>query len=820
MSKKNPAATQHKTSLVIEDMTCASCVRRVEKAIRGAIQAEEVSVNLATNRADIVSADKPDLAAVAAAVKRAGYGVGQDEIDLDITGMTCASCVRRVEKALSAVEGVKEAVVNFATSRAHVRFFRQAVTARQLQDAVAKAGYEAHVATKAGGSRDAAKEGAGPGRALLVAAALTLPVFLLEMGSHLAPPFHHWLLAHIGEQPLRIFSFVLTTVVLFGPGRRFFKTGIPALLRGGPDMNSLVAVGAFAAWSYSTVATFAGRLLPEGANHVYFEAAAVIVTLILLGRYLEAGARGKTGEAIRALAGLKPASARVVRAGTEADIPVEDVAIGDIVAIRPGEKLPVDGVIVDGASHIDEAMMTGEPMPVAKSAGGQVFAGTVNGSGAFHYRAEKIGADTFLARIQQMVEDAQNARLPIQALVDRVTEWFVPGVFAIAIVTFVLWMVFAPAPALPHALVAAVAVLIIACPCAMGLATPVSIMVGTGRAARLGVLFRRGDALQSLRDAAIIAFDKTGTLTQGRPELNSFTVAEGFDRRKVLALVAAVESRSEHPIGAALVKEAKTRNIPLPAVRKFTARAGYGVSGIAGKQEIAVGADRYMQALEVDISALADMAKTYAEQGATPFYAALDGKAAAAFGVADPLKPQTRATVQALKDMGVEAVMITGDNKLVAQVIAREAGIARNEAEVLPDGKVEAVRRLQQDGKRVAFVGDGINDAPALSAADTGIAIGTGTDVAIESADVVLMSGDPAGVVNAVGISRATIRNIKQNLFWAFAYNIALIPVAAGILYPRWGVQLSPVLSAGAMAFSSIFVLANALRLRRFKLVL
>jgi len=817
MSEGKTASAQHKTSFVIEDMTCASCVRRVEKAIRGATDAEEVHVNLATNRADIVSAGKPDLAIIAAAVKRAGYGVERDEIDLDITGMSCASCVGRVEKALSAVDGVEEAVVNFATSRAHVRFFKQAVTVRQLQDAVAKAGYEAHPVAESGRSREGGKEGDGLGRSLFVAIVMTLPVFLLEMGSHLVPSFHHWLLVHIGEQPLRVFSFVLTTIVLFWPGWRFFKTGIPALLRGAPDMNSLVAVGAFAAWSYSTVATFAGWLLPAGANHVYFEAAAVIVTLILLGRYLEAGARGKTGEAIRALAGLKPSSARVIRAETETDIPIEEVAIGDIVVIRPGEKLPVDGVIIDGASHIDEAMMTGEPMPVAKSAGGQVFAGTVNGTGAFHYRAEKIGADTFLARIQQMVEDAQGARLPIQTLVNKVAEWFVPAVFIIAIVTFILWMVFGSAPALPSALVAAVAVLIIACPCAMGLATPVSIMVGTGRAARLGVLFRRGDALQSLREAAVIAFDKTGTLTEGRPELSDFTVAKGFDRNKVLAAVAAVESRSEHPIGAALVKEAKARNIPLPKVKTFAARAGYGVAGTVGSQEIAIGAARYMLALEVDISALADVAQMCAEQGKTPFYAAINGKMAAVFAVADPLKPRTCATVRALKDMGVDAAMITGDNRLVAQAIAREAGIETVKADVLPDGKVEAIYQLQQGGKKTAFVGDGINDAPALSAADTGIAIGTGTDVAIESADVVLMSGDPAGVVNAVGISRATIRNIKQNLFWAFAYNIALIPVAAGVLYPLWGVRLSPMLSAAAMAFSSIFVLLNALRLRRFK---
>lgn len=816
-----PAKTHIESQLTIEGMTCASCVRHVEKAIQSVGGVQSAVVNLATEKAHITFDDEPKLASVVEAVKKAGYDVRQESVDLDIDGMTCASCVHHVEKALKLVPGVEEASVNLATNRAHVVFLSGAVTVDALEKAVAKAGYSAKSIVSGEQARDKQKEDIKRlKRDFIIALILTLPVFFLEMGGHFIPAFHHWLAVRVGVFPVRFIEFVLTTLVLFGPGWRFFKRGIPNLLRAVPDMNSLVAVGALAAWGYSTFATFWGRLMPAGTDDVYFEAAAVIVTLILLGRMLEAGARGRTGEAIRALAGLKPKTARIVKDGATVDVALENVDVGDHVLIRPGDKIPVDGVVTEGSSLVDEAMMTGEAAPVLKEKGASVFGGTVNGTGSFVFCAQKVGNDTLIAQIQKMVEDAQAAKLPIQGMVDKITAWFVPAVFAIAIITFVLWIFFGPSPVLPHALVAAVAVLIIACPCAMGLATPTSIMVGTGRAAHFGVLFRRGDALQTLSETKFVAFDKTGTLTVGKPELIDMKLNAGFERNTVLSLVAALELKSEHPIGEALRLAAEKENISLATVTDFATKPGFGISGTANGEKVVIGADRYMKEIGADITPFADKAVHYGQEGATPFYAAINGKVAAIFAVADPVKPRAQETVAALKALHMESTLITGDNRHVAKTIAHKLGITHVAAEVLPSGKVDVVRSLQKGGKRVAFVGDGINDAPALAAADTGIAIGTGTDVAIESADVVLMSGDPAGVVNAVAVSRATMRNIKENLFWAFAYNIALIPVAAGALYPAFGVQLSPMLSAGAMALSSVFVVSNALRLRRLRAVL
>lgn len=806
--------------LNIEGMTCASCVRHVEKALQSVTGVSRAVVNLATEKADVVTTGKPAIADLVKAVDKAGYKVGLDSVDLDIGGMSCASCVRRVEKALSSVEGVKTANVNMATNRAHVEMLRGLTTIVQLQNAVEKAGYSAAPVNREKNDNHRANETDKLARSLIIALILTIPVFVIEMGGHIIPSFHHWIMVTIGEFPSRLIQFILTTLVLFGPGWRFFKSGIPSLFRAAPDMNSLVAVGAFAAWAYSSVATFAGKLLPDGTDNVYFEAAAVIVTLILLGRYLEAGARGRTGEAIKALANLKPKIAHVSRDNIEKDITINDVVIGDVIIVRPGEKIPVDGRVTNGSSNVDESMMTGEPLPVTKKSGDTVFGGTVNGNGTLTFVAEKVGEDTLIAQIQKMVEDAQSAKLPIQTLVDKVTSWFVPAVFAAAILTFVLWLLIGPAPVLSHALVAGVSVLIIACPCAMGLATPTSIMVGTGRAARLGVLFRRGDALQTLRDAKIIAFDKTGTLTVGKPVLQKMVTAQGFEEKTILAQIAAVEIRSEHPIGDALRDAANKANAKLDNVTNFNSKPGFGVYGEVKNHQITIGADRYMKEIGVDISVFNDATQQFGKEGLTPFYAAVDNHIAAILAVEDPIKPRSTETIKVLNNMGIETALITGDNRNTAQAIGKQIGISEIIAEVLPAEKVDAVTKLTKAHGKIAFVGDGINDAPALAAADTGIAIGTGTDVAIESADVVLMSGDPSGVVNAVAISKATIRNIKQNLFWAFGYNVALIPVAAGIFYPWWGVQLSPMLSAAAMALSSIFVLSNALRLKRFKPVL
>lgn len=744
------------------------------------------------------------------------------ELELAIEGMTCASCVKRVEKALTRVPGVAQAQVNLATERALVAFDPTAADAQALVDAVGKIGYEARPiaaeddhAERQAEARDA--EARRLKQAFGISLALTLPVFVLEMGSHLIPAMHHWVLANIGRQNSWLLQFALTTLVLAWPGRHFFSKGFLALWRRAPEMNSLVALGAGAAWSYSVVATFAPQWLPEAARNVYFEAAAVIVTLILLGRMLEARAKGRTGAAIQRLIGLQPRTARVMRDGQPVDLPIEQVRKGEIVLVRPGEKIPLDGEIIEGNSYVDESMLTGEPVPVEKTSGMQATGGTLNTSGSFTLRVTHTGADTMLARIIRMVEAAQGARLPIQALVDRVTGWFVPAVMGVALVTFLLWLFLGPTPALSHALVNAVAVLIIACPCAMGLATPTSIMVGTGRAAEMGVLFRQGDALQTLRDVQVVAFDKTGTLTLGKPTLTGLEAAPGHDAEQVLLWVASVQARSEHPIAVAIVAAAAERKLALLPAEGFAAITGAGVEAVVEGRKVLAGAARLMAERGVDIGVFGERATDWGNQGKTPIFVAVDGRAAAMMAVTDPVKPSAVAAIAALHAQGLKTAMITGDNRHTAQAVARELGIDEVRAEVLPDGKVAAITALREGGRKVAFVGDGINDAPALAAADTGIAIGTGTDVAIEAASVVLMAEDLNGVPNAIALSRATLANIRQNLFWAFAYNAALIPLAAGALYPAFGLSLSPIFAAGAMALSSVFVLGNALRLKTFR---
>ncbi|WP_048646311.1 heavy metal translocating P-type ATPase [Nitratireductor soli] len=816
-------------SLPIEGMTCASCVGRIERALKAVPGVGAVSVNLATERASITTGSAVARAKLVAAIENAGYSVpaksagSAGPTELSIEGMTCASCVGRVERALKALPGVTGAVVNLATERATIHGTAEAAT---LIAAIEDVGYEARVIGAAAGNsgddenaeRAEKKEAERQEltRDFTLAAVLTAPVFLMEMGSHLIPGVHGLIESTIGMQWSWYVQFALTTLVLFIPGIRFYDKGLPALWRLAPDMNSLVAVGSLAAYGYSLVATFAPTFLPPGTINVYFEAAAVIVTLILLGRLLEARAKGRTSEAIKRLAGLQAKTARVRRDGKTVDLSIGSVVSGDIVEVRPGERLPVDGEVVEGASYVDESMITGEPIPVSKSVGSEVVGGTVNQKGAFAFRATAVGGNTVLSQIIRMVEEAQGSKLPIQALVDKVTMWFVPAVFAVAALTFAAWLYFGPSPALTFALVNAVAVLIIACPCAMGLATPTSIMVGTGRGAELGVLFRKGEALQLLKDARVVALDKTGTLTEGKPTLTDLELAAGFDRLNVLGLVAAVETRSEHPIAHAIVDAAAGEGIALPAVSDFESVTGFGVKATADDKRVEIGADRYMVELGHDVAAFSQIAERLGNEGKSPLYAAIDGKLAAIIAVADPIKDTTPAAIKALHDLGLKVAMITGDNARTARAIAARLGIDEVVAEVLPAGKVDAVRRLKAKHGKVAFVGDGINDAPALAEADVGLAIGTGTDIAIEAADVVLMSGSLQGVPNAIALSKATIGNIRQNLFWAFAYNTALIPVAAGLLYPAYGILLSPVFAAGAMALSSVFVLGNALRLRTF----
>jgi heavy metal translocating P-type ATPase len=817
-----PPTGEATVQIGVRGMTCASCVARVERQVARVPGVHEAAVNLATERATvrydpaIVDAD-----GVLSAIRDAGYEPVVAETDLSVSGMTCANCVGRVERALQRVDGVLAANVNLATERATVRYLPDVAPTSRLKEAVREAGYGVMElgdgATRADVEREAKeRERIELLQSVWVAATLTAPIFLLDMGAKLIPPVGAWLHGLVSMQTLAYAFFVMATAVQFGPGLRFYQKGWPALVRASPDMNSLVMLGTSAAYGYSVVATFMPWLLPAGTVHVYYEASAVIVTLILVGRYLEAKAKGRTGDAIRTLLSLQARTARVERDGVEAEVDVDEVRQGDVVLVRPGERLPVDGVVVSGASYVDESMITGEPIPVGKGTGDGVVGGTINTTGSFRFRATKVGADTVLAQIVAMVEAAQGAKLPIQALVDRVVRYFVPVVMAIALTTVGVWLAFGPEPALTFALVNAVAVLIIACPCAMGLATPVSIMVGTGKAAETGVLFRNGTALQSLQDAQVIAIDKTGTLTKGRPELTDVVTVAGADEADVLAAVAAVEANSEHPVAAAIVASARERGVHRAEAVDFEAVPGFGVSGRVEGRTVHVGAGRYMDRLGVDVEALRGTAAALSDEGKTAMYVALDGRAAAVLAVADPIKPSTPAAIAALHALGLRVAMVTGDDARTAHAIAARLGIDEVLAEVLPDGKAEAVRALQAEGRRVAFVGDGINDAPALAQADVGLAIGTGTDVAIESADVVLMSGDLRNVPNAIALSKATLRNIKQNLFWAFAYNVSLIPVAAGVLYPGFGVLLSPVFAAAAMALSSVFVISNALRLRRF----
>ena len=786
----------------IDGMTCAACTSRAERILRAVPGVTGATVQLADRRATVEFAGDPDIPALARALSGAGFALAEAETVLDVEGMTCAACHGRVERVLTAQPGVLAATVNPATRQARVRHAAGPGVVATLLGALAAAGYPA---APAGAQADrTAAEVAAAGRRALAAAVLTAPVVMLEMGGHLVPAFHHWVMHTLG-----LWSWwaqaVLATAVLAGPGRGFWARGLAAARHSAADMNTLVALGTGAAWAWSMAVLLAPAAIPEAGRAVYFEAAAVIVTLVLAGRWMEARARGRAGAAIRRLAALAPREAEVeLPGGGTAPRAAAALVPGDVVRLRPGASVPADGVVIEGTSHIDESMLTGEPMPVAKAAGAPVTGGTVNGPGFLRMRVTRTGADTVLAQIIRAVETAQAARLPVQALVDRVTAVFVPVVLAVAAVTVMAWL--ATGGTAAQALTAGVAVLIIACPCAMGLATPVSLTVAAGRAAERGVLFRRGEALQTLAGARTVAFDKTGTLTEGRPALSAFT---GDDA--LLAAAAGLAGMSEHPVASAIAAGAAARGVTPAAVEGFESLTGRGMRGTVAGAAVVVGSARAMSEAVVDVAPLAAEAAARAAEGQTVLYAAAGGRAAL-IAVADPLRAGAAPAVAALRRMGLTVAMISGDGRATAEAVARAAGIDIVTAGVLPEGKVAALAALPGP---VAFVGDGINDAPALAAAGTGIAMGTGTDVAIEAADVVITRGDPMAVADAVAIARATLRNIRENLVWAFGYNVLLIPVAAGALVPFGGPMLSPMLAAGAMALSSVMVLGNALRLRR-----
>ncbi|MDA8767198.1 heavy metal translocating P-type ATPase [Planktomarina temperata] len=740
-----------------------------------------------------------------------------DTLVMSVSNMSCASCAGRVDKALRQLPGVLAVDVNLATETAQVTYTPDLASRADFIAASTAAGYAAQEHSEdSHGQVQARKQQLAEayGRRSRLAAFLAAPVIILGMGGHILPGFERLIADVIGQKANWIIQCIFATAVLFGPGLDFYRRGFPALWRGAPDMNSLVALGTGAAYAFSLIATFLPQVLPEGVSGVYYEPASLIVVLILFGRDLENRAKGRTGKAIQSLLGLRVKTAQVRRAGEFVDCPIEEIVVGDVLSLPPGERVAVDGVVHKGSSYIDESMITGEPRPVEKSTGAALTAGTVNGMGHVIYEARRVGHDTTLSQIIQLVEQAQGAKLPIKALVDRLTLWFVPMVLTLAFVTVTVWMIWGPAPALPYALVAGVCVLIIACPCAMGLATPTSIMVGTGRAAEMGVLFRKGDALQLLADVDVIAFDKTGTLTRGQPVLTDLDVADGLGRRAALQVMASVEQGSDHPIARAIVMAAAEEGLDLLPIQDGQTYAGLGLSAHVAGEEVILGTERFMREREIDVKGYHGSAEALASQGKSVIFAARAGQVIALAGVSDALKPSTQGAIARLKAAGITVVMLTGDRRDAALQIAADLGIDQVHAELLPADKSRVLAELKTKARQLAFVGDGINDAPALAAADIGIALGTGTDVAVESADIVLMSGDLLGVVNAIEMSRLTLRNIKQNLFWAFGYNVALIPVAAGALYPAFGMLLSPILAAAAMALSSIFVLANALRLR------
>ncbi|RJL05398.1 copper-translocating P-type ATPase [Paracoccus aestuarii] len=798
--------TTHHLDLPVPGINCAGCAGRVTRALTPLPGIEGVAVNPATRRASM-RLRGGSLDDVRRALDDAGYPPDLSETRLALSGLSCAACAGRVRRALTDHPLVAEAEVNLASHQARITH-APGLAPTDLARICDDLGYPARVA---GGDAPAADpdrdEARTLRRAAITAALLTLPVFAIEMGGHAVPALHHWLHGLMPMRAIWAVQMVLTLAVLAGPGRRFFRTGLAALRRGAPEMNSLVALGAGAAFVFSAVVTIAPGLVPPASRHVWFEAAAVIVTLILTGRWLEARARGQAGAAIRALVALAPDHATRLRDGRPERVAVADLRPGDDLLLQPGDRVALDGIVTEGQGHLDESMLTGEPLPVAKSPGDRVTGGTVNGMTALSYRVTAVGRDTVLARIVAMVDRAQAARLPVQDLVDRITRVFVPVVIGLAAVTFLAWLAFGPG--LAHAVVAAVSVLIIACPCAMGLAVPVSIMVGSGRGAQLGLLFRRGEALQRLARARVVAFDKTGTLTVGRPRVTAVHLA-GTTREAALRLAAAAEARSEHPLAAAILAEAE--GLPLPEAQDVTARPGRGLTARVEGRSVTIG---NLEALaDAGIAPDPDLiarARADADQGATAVHLAVDGRHCASLSLADPERPEAAGAVARLRAMGLGVAMLSGDQPATARAVGDRLGIADIQAGLTPADKLDRLRALGPDS---VFVGDGINDAPALAAAGTGIAIGTGTDVAIESADAVLISGDPAGVARAVALSRAVMRTIRQNLFWAFAYNIALIPVAMGALVPFGGPQLSPMLGAGAMALSSVFVVGNALRLR------
>lgn len=814
-----------KETLNITGMTCASCAKAVERSVKKLGNINSADVNLATEKL-VVEFDESQMTLdeIKEAVKKAGYGVEEEKNDIlrdvtiPISGMTCASCAKAVERAIKKLPGIREVSVNYATEKARVLYDPGSTRISEIKNAVSKAGYKP-LEVEAGEQVDRERERREKERKtlwtkFLVAVIFTAPLLYISMGHMMGLPMPDFIMPEMHPLNFGLVQLILVIPVMIS-GYRFYTVGFSRLFKGEPNMDSLIAVGTSAAFLYgiyAIVQIINGNT--EYAQDLYFETAGVIIALIMLGKYLEAITKGKTSEAIKKLMGLSPKTATVIHDGKEMVIPIEEVEVGDIILVKPGEKIPVDGEVIEGRTSVDESMLTGESIPVEKYAGSKVVGASINKNGTIRFKATKVGKDTTLAQIIKLVEDAQGSKAPIAKLADIIAGYFVPVVIAIAVLAGVAWYI--SGESLIFSLTIFISVLVIACPCALGLATPTAIMVGTGKGAEYGVLIKGGEALETAHRIKTIVFDKTGTITEGKPKVTDIITAEGMDETELLRLSASAERGSEHPLGEAIVNEAKDKKMDLLEVESFEAIPGQGIEVVIKGRKMLLGNKKLMDSSNIEIT-LQKESDRLAGEGKTPMFVAIDNKLAGIIAVADVMKPSSKRAIEKLHEMGIEVAMITGDNRRTAEAIAKQAGIDRVLAEVLPQDKAKEVQKLQAEGKKVAMVGDGINDAPALAQADIGIAIGSGTDVAMESADIVLMRSDLMDVPAAIELSRRTIRNIKQNLFWAFGYNTAGIPIAAGVLHIFGGPLLSPMIAAAAMAFSSVSVLTNALRLKRFK---
>lgn len=814
--KKSPETKR--IDIPIVGMSCASCAATIQKGLNKLDGVEKADVNYATSRATVFFEPrlvKPEL--IVNSVRKSGYDVKTSTVELPIQGMECASCVNKIEKSLLQTKGVIEASVNLATSRARIKYIFDVADTDMIKSVIESTGYkvlETKTEDKVEDHEKKVREKEYKKQKIKFLSGLILGI-LIFLGSmrHWFP----WVPFFLGNV---FILWILATPVQFWIGWQFYRGAWGALRHKSVDMNTLIAVGTSAAYFYSVTAIFFPSLFRISGirSAVYFDTSAMIIVLILLGRLLEARAKGQTSEAIKKLMGLQPKLARVKRDGQKIDIPIDKVQVGDLIIVRPGEKIPVDGIVTEGKSSVDESMITGESIPVKKEKGDEVIGVTINKTGSFVFKATKVGRDTALAQIIKLVQEAQGSKAPIQRLADVISGYFVPIVILIATITFLIWIYFGPRPSLTYAMLNFVAVLIIACPCALGLATPTAVMVGTGKGAENGILIKGGESLETAHKLDTIVFDKTGTLTKGEPEVTNIVNLNGFSKIEILKYTASAEKASEHPLGEAILRAAREKAIKLSDPKQFEALEGQGIQTTVDGRKIIMGNMKLMKDFSIKIQGLDEKAQEFAGEGKTPIYVSIDGKIAGLIAIADSLKENSVRVVEKLKKMGLQVVMLTGDNKKTAEAIARKAKIERVLAEVLPEDKVNEIRRLQSLGNQVGMVGDGINDAPALAQADVGIAIGSGTDVAMEASDITLIKSDLKGVVAAIELSKRTIRIIKQNLFWAFFYNAIGIPIAAGLLYPFFGILLSPIFASAAMAFSSVSVVSNSLRLGRIDL--